>query len=841
MITALQNFISKKGKFVFVLLLIVVVISFVLYLAQGASVFDLLPDPNREKKEFYGYDLNDPEEMRFLSTENRVASDFGAVIPPLAESIEEADKRFMESLQAQLQAAFQANQQDVDRSALQRLFGFMQSWPNLPKNFKVREIARSGDYEPKFSEASLRAKIVMQAQSKAWDYLSEEEYHIGINDGFDRYVRELDPSLVTDENRSRALGFVGLRQGVRKSFVESALFSHFRANQVDQIYSEGGFTLEKEGELDLFGNQFAWNANLLSLNSDDLNTSIPKITSILMKSLPDQDDSLKISYGDKDREFLFVEKLTDRNSSEIQVQIVASASDTFKNLIRSLRKEKFDFTLKSLSGNSLSVIPQLDNLPTRHPVFSFSGSSIVIGNPLTEELKDFHEENKDNEVFMEPSKTFATVVTFSTQDFLSLPPEPEESRLRTYFDLNRDQFDPVPTPPEPPLLDAGEKGPIGNSESNESKQLLNPVSPEKLEGNQTGQKIAIFEDVREEIRLRILEEDRLDAEREARVLARERSLDFLDQLNSLRDQLRSKYSTFSQRINSEEMKSLLDESKGAQQKISFGIKDMGVQAAILGLERRESERRANREPLEEVAALNENLFFTRSTRTVRDGFSIFILDRKTKEAPGELKNASFADLYRECAKDKKSKSFIKRTEDALAGLQKNENNQSVINQGKLISIDGKSMSSIQSSFDGKNQLLGSRLTNLENERAEISNAERDLNVTEVQMQRKIALDKLINGLRVEQDLLNENRSLSVQLFEACPNLELGAGWSELERTEGTAVFVKLNDVYSLKVKETKDEEVVTRVKEIELSRSEADRDLILRDLLQKELTDESEF
>ena len=261
MITALQNFISKKGKFVFVLLLIVVVISFVLYLAQGASVFDLLPDPNREKKEFYGYDLNDPEEMRFLSTENRVASDFGAVIPPLAESIEEADKRFMESLQAQLQAAFQANQQDVDRSALQRLFGFMQSWPNLPKNFKVREIARSGDYEPKFSEASLRAKIVMQAQSKAWDYLSEEEYHIGINDGFDRYVRELDPSLVTDENRSRALGFVGLRQGVRKSFVESALFSHFRANQVDRIYSEGGFTLGKEGELDLFGNQFAWNAN----------------------------------------------------------------------------------------------------------------------------------------------------------------------------------------------------------------------------------------------------------------------------------------------------------------------------------------------------------------------------------------------------------------------------------------------------------------------------------------------------------------------------------------------------------------------------------------------------
>ena len=176
MITALQNFISKKGKFVFILLLIVVVISFVLYLAQGASVFDLLPDPNREKKEFYGYDLNDPDEMRFLSIENRVASDFGAVIPPLVESMAEADKRFMESLKAQLQNAIQSNQQNFDRSALERLVGFMRSWPNLPKNFKVREIARSGGYEPNFSQASLRAKLVMAGQANSWGYLSEDEY-----------------------------------------------------------------------------------------------------------------------------------------------------------------------------------------------------------------------------------------------------------------------------------------------------------------------------------------------------------------------------------------------------------------------------------------------------------------------------------------------------------------------------------------------------------------------------------------------------------------------------------------------------------------------------------------
>ena len=137
MITAIQNFISKKGKFVFYLLLVVVIFAFVLYLAQGSSVFDLFPDPNRERRDFYGVDLNDPDENRKLSIYNRAASDFGALVSPLPEAMQKADARFMENLQAQVQAAFQANREEVDQAALQRLFGFMQTWPNLPNSFSA--------------------------------------------------------------------------------------------------------------------------------------------------------------------------------------------------------------------------------------------------------------------------------------------------------------------------------------------------------------------------------------------------------------------------------------------------------------------------------------------------------------------------------------------------------------------------------------------------------------------------------------------------------------------------------------------------------------------------------
>ena len=140
MITALQNFISKQSKILFPVLLLVIVVSFVLYLSQGSSIFDLLPDPTREKKELYGVDLNDPNQRRIINQSNRVASDFGAIVSPTDEAMENADRQFLGNLQNQFQAAIQANQGDIDRNALQRLYGFMQQWPNLPKkSIKVKK------------------------------------------------------------------------------------------------------------------------------------------------------------------------------------------------------------------------------------------------------------------------------------------------------------------------------------------------------------------------------------------------------------------------------------------------------------------------------------------------------------------------------------------------------------------------------------------------------------------------------------------------------------------------------------------------------------------------------
>lgn len=833
MITKLQNLISKGGKLVIFPLLLVVIIAFVLYLAQGTSVFDFFPDPSYEKEEFYGVDLNDPDQMRVLNVQNRIASDFGAIVPPHADSMDKADAQFFDSLNEQLRSAFQGDQANVDRNAIQQLFSFIQSWPTLPKDFKVREIARSGMYEAVFSQASIRAMLVMEGIARSWKYLADEDNHIGINNGFHKYVSNLGPSLQSEENRSKVLNFVGLRQGVSNRFVEFSLFQHFRASQIDGIFSNGGFTLSKEAELDLFKDRFGWKADVLKLSSSDLDSINPQLCKILFRDQPNLNDSVKVSYGVNESKILFVNKVVDLNSSDLQVLIGADMSITSKNLLKVFEAKFLEFKTVMLEGE-LVISPILSKLPRTFPVIVSSTDSIEVIDILSDSLKSFHNENKEDPKFIEPSRTFATMFSFPAKNFISLPPEPSESRIRSYFDLNRDQFESPPIAPEPnDFSTEGAEGPLGENDLNKSSENLDILLNQDLEGNASKEPGIEFEDVREEIRLRIIEEDRSVAEKDARILAREASLQFLDEINGIRDRLKNKYPNYSEKRNSLELETIIAESGGVEKRISFNSKEMGVQTSILGLERRESERRDNREPLEEVSSLTEDLFFTRSTRATRDGFSVFLLDRKTSERPGLYEEASFPDLYGGYVQKLNLDAFSEFADGVLSKLQDGKVDTPLSELGRTLSIDGKNVSKLEVFYNRKGQLLTAKLNKLEREREVISNAERDENATIQQTNRKLEIDRLIEGLRDEQDEHNKKRALSLQLAEACPNLDLGGGWLELERTGEAAVFARLNDVYSLIGKQLDAKDIETRENEIEFSRAGTSRDLILGNLLSK--------
>ena len=826
MITAIQNFISRKGKLVFLPLLAVIIVAFVLYLAQGASVFDFLPDPNRERRDFYGVNLNDPDENRKLSVYNRAASDFGALVAPLPEAMQKADARFMENLQAQVQAAFRANREDIDQAALQRMFGFMQSWPNLPNSYKIREIARAGVYDNEFSQSSIEAKIIMDYFANEWGFLPLNLNDPQLNTHFSTFVEALDPTLSNEENRTRAFAFVGQRNGVPVRHLESILYSHFRAHQVDRSFSQLGLALNKEGELDLHSSGFAWDADLFSVKQDDLGLEDPAMFKISLNTKPQENDRLSINNGSKSRDFVFVKEAKDSNGTEVFVKLGDNVGACLGSLSEALEQAGLGFSIDRKKDHLL-MTPLREGLAAKYPEVSSSSDGVIVEDMLENELEVFHDERKEDDLFAEPARTFASAVIFSPKKFLSLPPEPDEARMRSYFERNRFEFE----SPLPPPLDAdGAKGPVGTKDSNGSVEAgtLALVDLNASDLNQTVAQQISFEDVKEQVRQRILDGDRIDAEREAEDLAKEKALDLLDSLNELGDRLRTKYGSYGQRRNSPEFKKLLAGEDSTVRPITFSQSEMVVQGRVLGLERRESEKRMNREPLAEVAGLNERIFFTRSIRKSRDGFVVFVLDRKTEQSPGSFDRASFSLLYREFADKRKSDAFSDRTELVLQSMR--EGNESAYGSGHLISVDAKDGAGLRASYDSQSRSITGRLTQLESEREEITNADRDSNATASQIERKKEIDLAIEELRDEQSELNQERVLAVRLVEACSGLEANAQWTELERTGEEAIFVRLRGVYSMRSKNTEFSETTDRVSDLELARAERSRDQILKSL-----------
>ena len=67
-----------------------------------------------------------------------------------------------------------------------------------------------------------------------------------------------------------------------------------------------------------------------------------------------------------------------------------------------------------------------------------------------------------------------------------------------------------------------------------------------------------FNDVVEEVRKKVQDQDVADAEREADRLAQKEALRFLDQLNSESDKMKKKFSDFQKFRNSEDFQNLLN-------------------------------------------------------------------------------------------------------------------------------------------------------------------------------------------------------------------------------------------------------------------------------------------
>ena len=746
------------------------------------------------RKSFFGYDWNDPDQRRFLSVTTRAAGAMGVISSPGREDISKAGTAYMEGLQQQIQAAFRANPEEVDRDAMQRMFEYMQAWSNFAPDFQAREIARSGSYDGEFLDAAIESRVALGFQADEWDFLSPQVNHPAVNVEFLNFLTRLDPSLQSEANRSSVFSMVGSRFGMSANELESILYAAFRDNQIDRVYQSRGFTLPGEINALSHENAFVWDGDVAVLSATALPRKTLSLGQVKLSKQPSKGDSLSVSYGTKKYSFTFSDSATDANGSIVEVVLGKTIKKSVQALISALNQKGLGILAAEKKGNVISLELENDKLGKSSPLIKADAKSLEFTELLSDKLLTYFEENRDLDVFAEEPRTFATAMVFENQSFLIPPPPADEARLRSYFERNRLDF---------------------LSEENSSV---------KKDGNNSFPQGVKFEDVVEQVRQKVSQQDTNDAKREASRLAQESALDFLDNLNSFADQIKRKFPDYIALRNSDEVERFLTSSEAKQRKVSFSDSEMGVQSMVLGLERRASEQRTNREPLEEVSSLDEVRFFTRSVRKSRNGQVVFILDRKTGRRPSAFKDLPFSTLCREYLRHLQADAFAKKVESIKKRLT--ESGKADNKDLKVHQFSKKNSGTAQVYFDAKQRNSRSKIQKLEQDKAELK---------EEESAKKASLDRKIKSLNSGIEELNQERSIVISFLEGAGALPVDGKWAEVERNENEVIFGKLRDIYSLIGKVAEPDDVVAMQRNLELSRGMLSRDQILRELISSSL------
>lgn len=218
--------------------------------------------------------------------------------------------------------------------------------------------------------------------------------------------------------------------------------------------------------------------------------------------------------------------------------------------------------------------------------------------------------------------------------------------------------------------------------------------------------------------------------------------------------------------------------------------------------------------------MNEVKFFTRSVRKSRNGYVVFLLDRKTDQQPIEFNDLEFSILCQKYANDLKNTQFTTKVDQIKEKLLSNpESRDPYLTKYRF---EAKNQFTVRSSIDSKQRALRAKIEKLENAQTDVSKTEKP---------QKAKVQKQLSKLRSQLESLTNERTAVMKVLEKAETLAVDNSWIELERNQGSAVFGSLSRVYSVRGKQIEDEQKETMSTNLELSRAMLARDGVIKDLL----------
>jgi len=296
-------------------------------------------------------------------------------------------------------------------------------------------------------------------------------------------------------------------------------------------------------------------------------------------------------------------------------------------------------------------------------------------------------------------------------------------------------------------------------------------------------------------------------------------------LNTDSDKLQKKFPDFQKFRNSEDFQNLLNSSGAVLRKISFSASDMNVQTMVLGLEKRASEQRSGKNPLEEVDSLDERKFFTRSVRKSRNGHTVFILDRKTPSSFSGFSELDYGLVCSEYLRDLKVSQFNLKVDEIKKKLAAQESFTDPAL--KRYSFDAKNERSARALFDAKQRSLRAKID-------QIQEGEREPNGDDPKLSKKAQgkidqLNKELEDLRKESEAVRE-------ILQGADSLAVNDGWVELKRTEDQALIGLITEVYSTRGKDLEADQRTSLQSNLEFTRAMISRDEVYRELISSKLS-----
>ncbi|MGE4550123.1 MAG: hypothetical protein AAEJ57_01945, partial [Opitutales bacterium] len=719
MITWLQALIEKRGKWLFIVLLAVVIVAFVPYISPtGSSSLDFFTEESqRGRDKYFGFDWYDPNDQRWLQSQAAVSGALGTSPAPNREAwLETLRQVYSGQLE---QSQFQARQVRLAMEAKIALLQIGATWNLLPL---------SAEHQSSFQENTSSKNLIAE---EFRDFLAsriDERSGIAQNG-------EIDSAKYEQTVQSMASGL-----NIKANQVQAILFEDFRAEQVDASLRAAGFALHLEGELDLRARDLLWNYEAVTLDAETFEPKPLPFASILFRGVPENNATLTLSYDNSSKIITFKDPLP-KKPAEGEVAIGPGDSEKAKllatrdNLAAALRQTGLSFVLAAWEDNAsvntcgLNLSLPDDGVPFEMPRVSSTSEAFSISNELENELAAYYEDRRGDEIFMKPARTGVSAFEFQYSVHLKEPTAPTEAELRAYFDLHPGEFSrpakqaPAPSPdsnksiqPEITSPDSdGRKGPRGRPSVRKSrvpkkeKVEEKPVAPEpeplpepgpvaepapekpspavqpvtppppppSLDANATGGSDAnattaasqpkeppppvTFEEVRKQVLERVLEEKRADLETEARDLAEQQAEDFISELHGLSRKFTEKGIDSLKIRNDRSIGELVDRFQpGDRRMAAFSEGEIDSTSKIVGLPG---------DALSDMIELPAHRFFSEATYETDKGFAVILLDARLPAAQQDLEKVDFRVLLREFRTERKQDAFQAHGEDIAKSLR----------------------------------------------------------------------------------------------------------------------------------------------------------------------------